>query len=380
VKDNNGGFVRDFGQSYPHASSAELQQVMWFWKYGSLPALHQLAQHFLICDHWYASVPGPTWPNRLFALSGTSLGRISMPEGLFNWNFHWYDQSTIFDRLNEKSRSWKVYFGDFPLSFLFVHQWEPRNVRNYQHMTGFYDDAAGDPKNFPEFAFIEPSYLPPGANDDHPPHDVLAGETLIANVYNAIRRNESLWQQVLLVLLWDEHGGFYDHVPPEKAEPPDLHSEEHFKFDMTGLRVPCVLISPWVKNGVLSTKFDHTSLLKFLIDKWQLGPLGNRTAKANTFSDTFLATARTDTPERIEVPVPAEPTTPMSATAAATTLTSGQKALVALSHALESMAGEDPGTVAARSKHILSNAQSHLDIAMERVDSFIEKVGTKSGK
>src|SRR5262245_7876979 len=119
---------------------------------------------------------------------------------------------------------------------------------------------------------------------------------------------------------------------------------------------------------------------KFLIDKWQLSPLGNRTAKANTFSDIFLATARTDTPERIEVPVPTEATPPMSITAPTTTLTSGQKALVALSHALESMAGEDPGTVAARSKHILSNAQSHLDIAMERVDSFIEKVGTKSGK
>jgi phospholipase C len=109
---------------------------------GGLPAIHALAGDFTICDHWYSSVPGPTWCNRLFALSGTSLGRVSMPNGIMNLNFHWYDQATIFDRLNEKAISWKVYFGDFPLSLLFTHQWEADNAARYRPMTEFFRDVA----------------------------------------------------------------------------------------------------------------------------------------------------------------------------------------------------------------------------------------------
>jgi len=245
----NGGFVSDFAEAYPH-DEKQWKEVMLYHKAGSLPALHTLARNFLVCDHWYASVPGPTWPNRLFALSGTSLGRVTMPEGLFNWNLHWYDQPTIFDRLNEKGHKWKVYYTDFALSFLFVHQWEPNNVANYHHMPQFYRDAAAEnPDTFPEFALIEPSYMPPGENDDHPPHDVLATETLIANVYNAIRANAKLWKETLLVVLFDEHGGFYDHAPHiEGLEPPDSRQGDGFDFTTSGVRVPAILVSPRVKR------------------------------------------------------------------------------------------------------------------------------------
>src|SRR5262249_40736024 len=149
--------VRDFAETYPHSTREERTQVMRYHALDSLPALHTLARHFLVCDHWYASVPGPTWPNLLFSMSGTSLGRVSMPEGLFSWNVHWYDQPTIFDRLNERKKSWKVYFTDFALSFLLVHQWEPANVAKYHRMTRFYEDAASEPSLFPEFSLIEPA-------------------------------------------------------------------------------------------------------------------------------------------------------------------------------------------------------------------------------
>jgi phospholipase C len=374
IGSNNGGFVRDFAEAHPHATPDEWREVMRFHESGSLPALHALARNFLICDHWYASVPGPTWPNRLFAMSGTSLGRVNMPEGLFNWNLHWYSQPTIFDRLNEKNKTWKVYYGDFALSLLLVHQWEPRNVVNFHHMTEFYRDAASAAvDDFPAFSFIEPSYMPPGANDGHPPHDVLASETLIANVYSAIRANEALWKQSLLLVLCDEHGGFYDHEPPVPMAAPDSHQEDGFQFQLSGIRVPAILISPWVKAGVLSTQFDHTSVLKYLIDKWQLGPLGNRAAKAATFASSVEAELRLDTPSRIDVPVQMAASTPPSPEA----LSRSQNAMIALSHALESMTGEDANTVAARSKHILSNAQSHVDIAMDRLESFIEKGSSK---
>src|SRR3984893_16901503 len=142
LANGNGGFVADYAQSYPKAQPSDLLEVMKYRPLDGLPAIHALAREFTICDHWFSSVPGPTWCNRLFALSGTSLGRVSMPEGIMNLNFHWYDQATIFDRLNEKSISWKVYFGDFPLSLLFTHQWEPGNAKRYCKMTEFYSDVA----------------------------------------------------------------------------------------------------------------------------------------------------------------------------------------------------------------------------------------------
>src|SRR5262249_33411553 len=101
------------------------------------------------------------------------------------------------------------------------------------------------------------------------------------DVYNAIRGNNDLWNQTLLVILFDEHGGFYDHVPPPAAIPPDGHQEE-YTFERLGVRVPAVLVSPWVGKRVEKTLFDHTSLLKYLINKWDLGPLGARAAAANS--------------------------------------------------------------------------------------------------
>jgi phospholipase C len=377
---NPSGFVQDFADAYPTlkdgsaASEAALQEVMRFHGRGTLKALHTLAANFTVCDQWFAPVPGPTWPNRLFAMSGTSLGRVTMPAGLFNWNLHWYNQFTIFDRLNEKGKSWKVYFGDFPLSFLLVHQWEPSNVAKHCHMTDFFRDAAGDKDQFPSLAFIEPAYMPPGAQDDHPPHDIFAGEELIASVYNAIRANGPLWNETLLIVLCDEHGGFYDHVYPPAAVAPDFHREDGFAFNQYGVRVPAILVSPWVGNRALKTLFDHTSILKFMIDKWGLGPLGNRTAMANTFSAAdFLPNVRIDTPASIEV----EQIVPAGEPPIVNTLGPNQHAIVALSQALESMVEDTAETVAARAKHILSNAQSNIDIAVDRVESFIEKMTAK---
>ncbi|MGH8294460.1 MAG: alkaline phosphatase family protein, partial [Steroidobacteraceae bacterium] len=262
----NGGFVLDYARNYPRIGDPG--EVMRYHADGTLPAIHKLAESFTICDHWHASVPGPTWPNRLFVMSGTSLGRVRMPNGIMSLNLHWYEQPTVFDRLDEKGKDWKVYFGDTPLSFLLVHQWEPENVARHHHMTEFYKDAADDPKKFPSFAFIEPSYMSPGANDAHPPHDIVEADLLVARVYNAIRANDGLWKSSLLIVLFDEHGGFYDPIYPQKtAIPPDHHTEE-YDFTQYGVRVPALLISPYSANTFFSDLLDHTSLLKYLQDKW----------------------------------------------------------------------------------------------------------------
>lgn len=366
----NAGFVQDYALSYPTADKAQWGEVMKYHALDTLPALHALARNFLVCDRWFASVPGPTWTNRLFSMSGTSLGRVSMPDGILDLNLHWYDQPSIFDRLNEAKKSWAIYYGDVPLSLLLVHQWEGSNRAGYRPLAHFAQDVAGATDDtFPDFVLIEPAYMNPGANDDHPPHDVLAGEALIAHVYNTIRAVNYLWRTTLLVVVFDEHGGFYDHVSPPAATPPDHHQEE-YTFDRYGVRVPAILVSPHVPNGVLSDQFDHTSLLKYLTEKWTLGGLGERTANAKTLAGAIAAQPRDDTPVSIPYlppslkPLPPLPRQPLSA---------HQNALIALTHALESMTGEDPSVIAARSAQMLTGPQSQIDVAVDRVEAFLKK-------
>ncbi|MGH6969212.1 MAG: alkaline phosphatase family protein, partial [Stellaceae bacterium] len=130
-------------------------------------------------------------------------------------------------------------------------------------------------------------------------------EKLIADVYNAIRANPALWQSTLLLVFYDEHGGFYDHVAPPAAIAPDDHREE-YSFDRLGVRVPALIVSPWIDRGFEPTQFDHTSVLKYLIEKWHLGPLGQRAAAASTNSigvalRLVVPRAESDTVARIEL-------------------------------------------------------------------------------
>jgi phospholipase C len=308
LKGGNGGFVSEYEKEYS-GKNPDLQRIMDYFGMGDLPALHALARDFTICDQWFSSVPGPTWTNRFFVHSGTSMGRVRMPDG---WDqnpllYTGYDQTTIYDRLNEKGILWKIYHGDVPQSLVLGHQQVGGNPHRYEWLDQFFRDANGPEQGFPAYAFIEPNYFhipfEQPQNDDHPPHSTIPAQALLGKVYNALRGNGDLWNSSLLVVLYDEHGGFYDHVEPPDAVVPDEHQEE-WTFHKLGVRVPALLVSPWVDRGVLSTKFDHASLLKFLTDKWQLGPLTERVAKANSFGSAIRTTARppTDTPERVPIP------------------------------------------------------------------------------
>jgi phospholipase C len=312
LSNRNGGFVQDLVDAYPDnpPPDSERKNIMGYYRLDSLPGLHQLARNYTVCDRWYSSLPGPTWPNRFFALTGTSMGRVDMPEdgvsGLDLPNFFLQTQDTIFDRLNEKQISWKVYFHDIPQSWVLKQQRAPHNAAQYYYIRRFFEDARGHPDDFPQFSLIEPDYFGFEQNDDHPPHDIMRAEKLIADVYNALRHNEALWRSTLLVLFYDEHGGFYDHVVPP-IEPPAPRPDDHtakvkykdgivreFKFDKFGLRVPAILVSPWVKAGVEHTQFDHTSLLRFVTDKWKLRELpSERVKQANS-----IEVALTQTDER----------------------------------------------------------------------------------
>jgi phospholipase C len=368
-----GGFVDDFKTAYG-APREVTQEVMGYYDFGDLPAIHRLAAEFTICDRWFSSVPGPTWTNRLFAHSGTSLGRVEMPNPPFNLQLFRYNQTTLYDRLNEQGISWRIYYGDVPQSLILEHQRRPQNAVRYRRFAGglftdsFEQAAASAPGDFPQFVFIEPSYFL-NQNDQHPPSDVMHGDVLIARVYNALRRNEALWAETLLVIVYDEHGGFYDHVYPGPAVPPDGHAEE-YTFDRYGVRVPAILASPWVGRGAFATELDHTSLLRYLSDKWQLGPLGARTAVANSFAGAILASPRLDT----LAPFP-EPDIPLVRAALAPpappVLNDLQRALIGLTDVLELQTAEAPEVRVSRAVRMLEGSATQAEVAMERVERFL---------
>jgi phospholipase C len=380
LENQNGNFVMDYAKAYPHSPKEERRQIMAYFPLDALPALHTLAREFTVCDRWFSSLPGSTWPNRLFVHSGTSLGQALMPQGLFDLAKQHYDQDTLYDRLNERHVDWRVYFGDFPQSMLLEHQRRPENARRYRPLKAFFDDADGPEYRFPAYSFIEPRYYAPHQNDDHPPHDVQGAQRLIADVYNAIRKNDRLWESTLLVILYDEHGGFYDHVPPPAAVPPDEHRQE-YSFDRLGVRVPAVLVSPWVDRRVEHAVFDHTSILKYAIEKWSLGPLGERAASANSLAVALRpgGEPRRDTPERLVVPEPA-PATLAEEAKEATELNELQMAMAALAMYLELQTPGDPGQVVKRLKSMTENPASQARFAADAVRRFVaaaEKPPTK---
>jgi phospholipase C len=387
-----GGFVNNFLRQHPTRRAMAHQVMAYFDHEGTnrLPVLHTLAENFTICDHWFSSVGGPTWANRFYVHSGTSLGRVFMPAGFHHW--HRYNQTTVFDRLNKRSVSWNIYFGDIPQSLTLSHQREAKNAARYRAMNLFYRDAKGPEKDFPQYAFIEPTYFGGYQDDQHPPANVLEGELLLAKVYNALRQNDALWRSTLLVILYDEHGGFYDHVEPGPAPAPDPRIDDGFTFTRYGLRVPALLISPYAPKGVVSSIFDHTSLLRYLSDKpgWNLGQLGKRVAAAKSFGQDLLAQPRTDTPARIELPDPEmtplmvksrKTATRAAGVASASTAQGGadqdfndlQLTLLALSHRLESETSVSTQRRGQTSLRVAKSPNDQVAVAQERVKNFLEQ-------
>jgi phospholipase C len=296
LENRNSGFVKDFSQQYPDSTLEARQFIMGYYPLDFLPALHPLARCFTVCDRWFSSLPGPTWPNRFFALTGTSNGRVNMPsDGTYGADLPGYfqqTQTTLFDRLNEQAVHWKVYFHDIPQTTVLRNQRRPHNIARYFYIDQFFTDTRGLEADFPQYCLIEPDFMGYEQNDAHPPHDIMKSEKLIADVYNALRANEELWQSTLLIVMFDEHGGFYDHAVPPSATPPDNSTPAEYTFNQLGVRVPALLVSPWTSARVDHTQFDHTSVLKYLTEKWSLGTLGKRVAEANSIAGALCSSSR----------------------------------------------------------------------------------------
>ncbi len=365
----NQGFVMDYAQKYPQAPLSERQEIMGWYPKGELPAIHFLADMFVVCDHWFSSVPGPTWPNRFFVHSGTSLGHVDMPEGIFNPGLHVYDQRTLYDELDDAKVNWRIYHGDFSQTLLMVHQLDKLDrYRKFDLWAA--DVAAGD---LPAYVFIEPNFFGQEENDQHPPQDVMRGDALIASVYNALHANPTLFRETLLVVLYDEHGGFFDHVTPPATVAPDGKTDA-YAFNQLGVRVPAIFVSPWLKAGYITPVFDHTSLLKMACDLWPgVRPLGARTAQAESPLKhlPWRDTPRDDTPPAPTGPAP-DPIDPQPE------LTGQKQGLYAYSQHLESQI-KDPAVksdLMMRAHTAMQGAVQQGQLATARQDAFIaERVG-----
>ena len=202
-----------------------------------VPMISSLALNFGVSDRWHASTPNQTWPNRFFAHAGTAAGKLN--NGDYNYSFR---HKTIFNRMTEKGRTWRVYYGDMAHAKVLRSLWGlPDNFHEFH--PAFFEDAESG--NLPNYSFIEPRYfsLYGSPNDQHPPHNVARGDRLIAKCYDALRNGPG-WSRTLFIITYDEHGGLYDHVPPPEAVPPDDMTSPHFGFDRYGVRVPAVVVSP----------------------------------------------------------------------------------------------------------------------------------------
>jgi len=268
----------------------------------NVPVLSGLAKSFAVCDQWFSSVPGQTWPNRNYVHAGTS-------DGTDNITKRWYDNPTIFGTLINAKRDYRVYTDGLAHCLVFRDLWLDRifrgKFRNYNKRFAT-DVAAGD---LPAYVFIEPHHFGKHANSQHPDNannkrSFHAGESLIKSVYDTLTSNSEIWNSTLLVVTYDEHGGFYDHVkPPTNAVPPDKKvSPEGFEFDMLGVRVPTLLISPWIGEGTVDRQpYDHSSIPHSVRARFapNAEPLSEREAASNTFwtSDIWLPNARKDVPQ-----------------------------------------------------------------------------------
>jgi phospholipase C len=324
---HNTGFVA----SYVHGGGADPVEIMKCYSPVQLPVLSALAREFVVCDNWHAPLPGPTWPNRMFVHAASSGGLDHSPsvaeiaawEAISGFPL---PNGTIFDRLNAAGIRRRLYGGDdFPM----VAALKGIHLDDIRHYSQFAADLQ-QPGYADRYIFIEPFYdvlnKYRNGNSQHPLGDVAHGEALIKQTYEAIR-NSPVWETSLFILAWDEHGGFYDHVPPLAAPPPadgapSRFNQNGFGFDVYGPRVPAIVISPLIpKNLVDHRLYDHASIPATLESLFGVAPLTARDRAALPLNALCTLSAARDTPSTL--PDPASGPAPA---AAAPDLTTAQVA------------------------------------------------------
>jgi phospholipase C len=258
------GFVANYAKAKerPRIDPAHPPAVMDWFDSDDVPVLSFLASQFAVCNRWHAALPAATQPNKMMAMGGATLldhNQKGLPK-----------QRLVYDWLEDVETPWRVYFDGLPF-FAMMPNWShvvvhDRRFRKFERFAA--DLAAADPASFPRVVFIEPCYTSSPqfgtANDDHAPNGVARGQAFLRKVYEAIAASP-LWSRSVTIITYDENGGFYDHVSPPAVTTNPPPGGNYRPFQTLGLRVPTVIVSPYVRAGTVSnTLFDHTSILKML--------------------------------------------------------------------------------------------------------------------
>ncbi len=264
---------------------------MGYFTHRQLPFYYSLASQFPIGDRYFCSVMAQTYPNRRFLIAGTALGDVSTDgSGVSSTDA---PNGTIFDRFDKYGITWKDYYPDIPTAALFLPNYTD-NLTNGKMapINQFLTDAAAG--QLPQFSLVDP-YIDYSEESG----DVSIGEAYAARIVGAVLDSPN-WSKTAMILVWDEHGGWYDHVPPQPAVRPDdvppeitVPPDQPGAYDYSGFRVPCVVISPYAKQNFVShSVYDHTSILKFVETKWNLPAMTFRDANAQNMLDFLDVRAR----------------------------------------------------------------------------------------
>jgi phospholipase C len=262
-----------------------------YYTQADLPFLGMAATNWTVCDNYFAAIMAGTYPNRVYSHAAqtdrldNSLAISTLP--------------TIWDRLNDKNIKANYYFSDIPLLAL----WGTKYLGNLHFISSFYDDAAAG--NLPPVSWVEPRFvgeIQGISGDDHPHSDIRAGEYFLSKVYNAITKSPN-WTNTVLVINFDEWGGFFDHVAPTTAPVPEADRAAGDSSGLRGFRVPALVISPWSPRGAVShSLFDHTSVLKMIEWRYGLDSLTIRDQTATNLAEALDFTAYNTNAPAISAP------------------------------------------------------------------------------
>jgi phospholipase C len=285
VANGNGGFAANYIETREDPAATDPVVVMGYYDGGQLPIYDFLARHFCVCDRWFCSVRGATFPNRLYAAAGRGAGSRD------NATPPVYHLPSVVRQLDKFGASWRWYTHElFATIWAIDRDYVPKTFDNVRPFSsGLTSDdffSAAREGTLPNVSWIDPNFVDlgeaVGSNDDHPPADVRAGQELVLRVFNALVRSPA-WERTLLVITYDEHGGFFDHVEPPAAEDDDPRPE----FHAYGPRVPAIVVSPRLGTRVSHEVFDHTSIIKTVLARFcrnaeELIPdMGARVSAAN---------------------------------------------------------------------------------------------------
>jgi phospholipase C len=290
----NDGFVRT--PISPSSSEIVGAVAMGYWTGADLPLTYSLARTFPIGDHWFGSCLGQTDPNRRYLIAATSSG---MTDDIGSGPGNAVANSTlgipaangtIFQRLSDVGISWADYNAKFPTGA--TMELYPANDTAYANtnappISQFFTDAKAG--TLPQFSLLDPDY---STQSQENPQNIAVGEGFLGQVLDALR-DSPLWRKTLFIFVYDEHGGYYDHVPPPAALAPDAippavnpGESTYDGFARYGFRVPSVVVSPYAKRNYVShAVYDHTSIIAFLERKWNLHSMTHRDANANDLLD-----------------------------------------------------------------------------------------------